>query len=196
MVVWDGMSFDVDRSFEGENWETDPRPTQQYPDEMLKLFEALDATRGVGWLRVDSYLRNLGSQGRSEFAAMLVELRKSLNQHDGRYFIYGQEAETPFFIWVHRSGGIIDWKKVNDKASSAALIRPSETMTGLMVEATAGGTYKAVSTFPITRPVDRTEANAHVFDDAERMRQRAKTFVKGQKAPAQKIQPSVGIPRL
>lgn len=195
-VVWDGMSFDVDRSFEGENWETDPRPTQAYPEEMLKLFGALDATRGYGWLRVDNYFRNLGNEGRSEFAAMLVELRSSLNQHDGRYFIYGQDAETPCFIWLHRSGGIIDWKRVNDKASSAALMAPAERMTGLMIEATASGTYKAASTFSIARPAGRTEANAHIFDNAERMKQRAKNFVKGLKAPTQKIQPASGIPKV
>ncbi|MBB4293295.1 hypothetical protein GGE16_005382 [Rhizobium leguminosarum] len=195
-VVWDGMSFDVDRSFEGENWETDPRPTQEYPDEMLKLLGALDATRKAGWLRADSYLRNLGSEGRKEFAAMLVELRRSLNQHDGRYFIYGQEAETPFFIWLHRSGGIIDWKKVNDKASSAALMTPTGTVTGLMIETTAGGTYKAASTFPVTRHTNRTEANAHIFDEAERIKQRAKNFVRGQKAAPQKIQPAVGLPKV
>lgn len=195
-VVWDGMSFDVDRSFEGENWETDPRPTQEYPEEMLRLFGALDATRKAGWLRADSYLRNLGGEGRSEFADMLLGLRKSLNQHNGRYFVYGQEAETPFFIWLHRSGSIIDWQKVNDKASSAALMMPAATITGLMIEATADGLYKAASTFPVTRPADRTTASAHVFDDAERMKQRAKNFEQSQKAAPQKIPPAVGIPKV
>lgn len=195
-VVWDGMSFDVDRSFEGENWETDPRPTQEYPDEMLKLFGALDATRKAEWLRVDSYFRNLGSKGRSELAAMLVELRKSLNQNDGRYFIYGQEAETPFFIWLHRSGGMIDWQKVGDKASSAALVTPAEKMTGLMVEATAGGTYKSAYTFPVARPAERTDANAHVFEDAERMKQRARKFVQSQKVAPQPARPAVSVPKV
>lgn len=195
-VVWDGMSFDVDRSFEGENWETDPRPTQQYPDEMLKLFGALDATRKTEWLRVDSYFRNLGSEGRSEFAAMLVELRKSLNQNDDRYFIYGQEAETPFFIWLHKSGSMIDWQKVSDKASSAALVTPTEKMTGLMVEATAGGTYKSAYTFSVARPTDRTDANEHVFADAERMKQRARRFVQGQRVAPQSARPAAVIPKV
>lgn len=195
-VVWDGMSFDVDRSFEGENWESDPRPTQEHPEEILKLLGALDATRKAGWLLVESYLRNLGGEGRSEFAAMLVELRKSLKQHDNRYFISSQETETPFFLWLHKSGGIIDWQKVNDKASSAALMTPAETMTGLMIEATAGGNYKAAYTFAVTRPADLTEANAHIFDDAERMKQRAKNFVQGQKESAQEIQSAVGIAKV
>lgn len=195
-VVWDGMSCDIDRSFEGENWETDPRPTQEYPDEMLKLFGALDATRKPEWLRVDSYFRNLGSEGRSEFAAMLFELRKSLDQNDGRYFIYGQEAETPLFIWLHKSGGMIDWQKVGDKASSAALVTLSEKMTGLMVEAKAGGTYKSAYTFSVARPADRTDGNTHVFEDAERMKQRARKFVQGQKVAAQPARPAAAIPKV
>jgi hypothetical protein len=195
-VVWDGMSFDVDRSFEGENWKTGPRPTQDYPEEMLKLFGALDATCKAGWLRVDSYFRNLGSKGRSEFAAMLVELRKSLHQHHSRYFIYGQEAETPFFIWLHKSGGMIDWQKVGDKASSAALVTPAEKMTGLMVEATASGTYKSAYTFSVARPDERTEANAHIFDDAERMKQRAKRFGQDQKVVPKPARPAADVPKV
>lgn len=195
-VMWDGMSFDVDRSFESESWETDQRPTQEYPDEMLRLLRAFDVTRKAGWLRADSYLRNLGSEGRNELAGMLVDLRNSLKQHDGRYFIYGQEVETPFFIWLHRSGGIIDWKKVNDKASSAAVMTSAAAVTGLMIETTAGGNYKAAFTFPITRPASRTEANAHIFDDAERMQQRANNFLRSQRAAPQKIQPAVGNPKI
>lgn len=195
LVMWNGMSFDIDRSFEGKNWETDPRPTQEYPDEMLKLLGALDATRKAGWLRVDSYFRNLGSEGRIEFAAKLAELRKSLNQHEGRYFIFGQEEEKPFFIWLHRSGGIIDWEKVDNKASSASLMIPTRTLTGLMLETTSGGNYKAARTFSVTRPANRAEANAHIFDDAERMKHRAKNIAQGQKIVPQRVKPSVSRPK-
>lgn len=73
---------------------------------------------------------------------------------------------------------------------------PAGTLTGLMIETTAGGTYKAASTFPVTPPTTRTEANAHIFDDAERMKQRAKNFVRGPKAAPQKLQPAVGIPKV
>lgn len=195
-VFWDGMSFDIDRSFEGENWETDPRPAQDYPDEMLNLFGALNATRKAGWLRVDSYFRNLNSEGRSEFADILVQLRKSLDQNNGRYFIYGQEAETPFFIWLHKSGGMIDWQNVCDKASSAALVSPAQKMIGLMVEATAKGAYKSAYAFSVARPPQRTEANAHIFDDAERMKQRANRIVQIPKMAPKRAQPTASVPKL
>ena len=41
MLIWDGMSDIVDRSFEGEDWESRPFPTQDFPEEALKLLEAL-----------------------------------------------------------------------------------------------------------------------------------------------------------
>jgi len=196
LVIWDGMSSEVDRSFEGENCEIDPRPTQYFPDEMLNLLSALDATRKVGWLRVDSYLRNLGSEGREEFASMLLELRKSLKQYKGRYLVYGQDEETPFFIWLHRFGEIIDWSEVNSKASSAALVISTQTMTGLMIETTADGSYKTAYSFPITRPAQRTLSNQHIFADAERMKQRARKFTDTEKAVPQKTKLAVGIPKV
>ncbi|MVA79857.1 hypothetical protein GOZ89_10570 [Agrobacterium vitis] len=194
-VMWDGMSFEVDRSFESVTWETDPRPTQEYPGEMLKLFAALDATRKRGWLRVDSYLRNLGEEGRSEFTAILVDIRKSLSQHDSRYFIYGQEAETPLFMWLQRSGSIIDWNKVNNKAASAALVTPAGVI-GLMIETTGVGTYKAAYTFPVTRPANRTVANAHIFDEAERMQRRTTNVVGGKNAVRQKVMLAARVPKI
>lgn len=58
---------------------------------------------------------------------------------------------------------MIDWQKVNDKASSAALLSPAAILAGLMVEATAGGTCKSAYEFGVTRPAARTEANAHIY---------------------------------
>ena len=196
LVMCDGMSSDVDRSFEGENWETNPRPTQDYPDEMLRLLDALDATRKAGWLRVDSYLRNLGGESRSKFAAMLSELRKSSSQRNHHYSIFSLKVEVAFFLWLHKSGSAIDWKTVNNKASSAALVSSAVTVIGVMIETTASGTYKAVYTFPVIRPAIRTDANADIFDDAERMKQHAKGFVRGQSAVPHKIQHAVGIPKV
>ena len=48
MLVWDGMSDVVDKSFEGKDWESRSFPTQNFPEEVLKLLEALDATRARG----------------------------------------------------------------------------------------------------------------------------------------------------
>jgi hypothetical protein len=59
-LIWDGMSDIIDRSFEGEDWESRPFPTQNFPAEVLKLLEALDTTRARGWLSAESHIRDLG----------------------------------------------------------------------------------------------------------------------------------------
>lgn len=189
MVVWDGMSHDVDRSFEGEDWESSEFPTQKFPQEVLKLLRALDASRASGWLMAESSIRNLGEEGRNDLAKMLAELRKSLNQHPARHFLYG--SDTPFFIWLQRSGDKIDWRNVHDKASAAALLTPTADMTGIMIEATAAGTYKTAYTFEVTKPSSRTDNNAHIYDDAERMKKRAETPARNPAAQLPKM-PRIG----
>jgi hypothetical protein len=172
-VMWDGMSFEVDRSFEGEGWEAGPFPTQVFPDEVLKLLAALDASRSPGWLLAESRIRELGEDGRNNLAAMLAKLRKSLTQYPARYFILGQDVPTPLFIWMQRSGDNLDWQKVNDKAAAAALLSAGGSVTGLIVVATSGGTYKRAYTFPIDSPKPLSEENARIYEEADRMRVRA-----------------------
>jgi len=172
-VMWDGMSFEVDRSFEGEHWEAGPFPTQAFPDEVLKLLAALDASRSPGWLLAESRIRDLGEDGRNNLAAMLAQLRKSLNQNPARYFLFGRDVRTPLFIWMQRSGDNIDWQKVNDKAAAAALLTAGGSVTGIMVVLTSGGTYKTAYTFPVNMPGPRSEDNVRIYDEADRMRVRA-----------------------
>lgn len=185
MVIWDSMSHDVDRSFEGEDWKDRPFSTQNFPQEVLKLLRALDTTRASGWLSVENYIRNLGDEGRNDLAKMLAEFRKSLNQNPARYFLYG--SDTPFFIWLQRSRDKIDWQKVNDKASAAALLYPIGDMTGVMVEATASGTYKMAYTFEVARPTERTDENEYIYQDSERMKKRAGTYVQRLEAQTPKM---------
>lgn len=185
IVIWDAMSHDVDRSFEGEDWEDRPFPTQDFPQEVLKLLGALDSTRASGWLSVESYIRNFSEEGRNDLAKKLTELRSSLKQHPARYFVYG--SDTPFFIWLQQSGDKIDWKKVNDSASAAALHYPVGDITGVMVEATASGTYKTAYTFEVSRPTGRTDDNDHIYQDAERMKKRTETYVRRLEAQAPKM---------
>ena len=127
MLVWDGMSGIVDRSFEGEDWESGPFPTQEFPEEVLKLLGALDATRARGWLSAESHIRDLGEEGRNNLAKMLSDLRQTLNQHPARYFILSGDGE-PFFIWLQQHDHQIDWTRVSNKASAAALaVKASNT---------------------------------------------------------------------
>lgn len=168
MLIWNGMSEIVDKSFEDVNWQCRPFPTQDFPEEVLKLLKALDATRGCGWLSAESHIRDLGEDGRINLAKMLSDLRQTLNQHPARYFLLGGEGQ-PLFVWLQREDQQADWTKVNDKASSAALAVKTSSITCVMAEASADGTYHRAQPFTVHVPTERTEENAHIYEDATRM---------------------------
>lgn len=170
MLLWDGMSDIVDRSFEGEDWERGPFPTQDFPEEVLKLLRALDVTRTRGWLSAESHIRDFGEEGRSNLAKMLSDLCQTLNQHPARYFILAGDGE-PLFVWLQRQDHQIDWTKVNDKASAAGLAVKASNVIGIVAEASADGTYRRAQSFAVHVPTERTEENAHIYEDAARMAQ-------------------------
>lgn len=170
MVTWDGMSDIVDRSFEGEDWESRPFPTQDFPEEVLKLLGALDATRARGWLSAESHIRDLGDEGRNNLAKMLSDLRQTLNRHPARYFTLAGDGE-PLFIWLQQHHHQIDWTRVNDKASAAALAVKASNVIGVVAEVNADGTYHRAQSFAVHVPTERNEEKAHIYEDAARMAQ-------------------------
>ncbi len=174
LVVWNGMSGVVDKSFVGENWEANPIPTQEFPDEVLKLLGALDTTRAPGWLLAESLIRNYGKQVRKDFAKLLSDLSETIEQHSARYFAFAGEGQ-PLFVWLQSAKHNIEWEKINEKASAAALCTKSPDIVGVMVEVSTGGGYDKAIHFKVHLPSERTEENAHIFDDAKRMSQRSRT---------------------
>jgi hypothetical protein len=170
MIIWDGMCDIVDKSFEGENWGSRPFPTQDFPQEVLKLLEALDVTRASGWLSSDSHIRDLGAEGRNNLAKMLSDIRKTLNQHPSRYFLLGGDGE-PLFVWLQQHNQQIDWTKVNDKACAAALAVKASNIIVVVAEVSKDGTYHGAQSFAVLVPTARTEENDHIYEDAARMAQ-------------------------
>lgn len=168
MLIWDGMCDIIDKSFEGEDWENRPFPMQNFPGEVLKLLEALDATRARGWLSADSRIRDLGEEGRNNLAKMLSDLRQTLNKHPSRYFLLSGDGE-PLFIWLQQHGHQIDWTRVNDKASAAALAVKATNVISVVAEVSADGSYQQVQSFTVHTPTARTEENAYIYQDAARM---------------------------
>lgn len=168
MLIWDGMSDIVDRSFEGEDWETNPFPTQDFPEEVRKLLDALNLTRAHGWLSAESYIRDLGEEGRKNLAKMLTGLRETLSQHPARYFTLPGDGK-PLFVWLQQHGQQIDWAKVNDKASAASLAVKASNMVGVVAEVGFDGGYYQAHSFWALIPTARTEENIPIYEDAARM---------------------------
>ena len=173
MVIWNGMSEIVDKSFERADWDNRALPTQEFPEEVLKLLGALNAMRAPGWLAAESHIRNLGAEGRSNLARLLSDLRKTLNQHPARYFLF--DGEPPLFIWLQQHKQKIDWTKVSDKACATALAVKASHVIGVVADVSAEGSYFRAQPFAVQIPTEQTEKNIHIYDDAARMAQSRRT---------------------
>lgn len=173
LVVWDGMSNVIDRSFEGESWEDNPIPTQKFPEELLNLLGALDATRVHGWLLAESLIRNYGEQARNDLAKLLSDLGKTIGQHPERYFAFAGDGQ-PLFVWMQSSKHPVEWKRINDKASAVALCTESPDVVGVFIEVGNGCAYEKAQYFKVDSPSKQSKKNAHIFDEAKKMRLRTK----------------------
>tara|TARA_R110001583_G_C5668839_1_gene410504 strand:+ start:87 stop:707 length:621 start_codon:yes stop_codon:yes gene_type:complete len=168
------MSGIVDRAFESKQWETTPKPTQEFPDVVLKVLSALDLCREPGWLSVDSLIRNFGEEARNDFAKYLSDLDKTIEQHLALYFTFGNEGE-PIFVWMQNSKYEVEWGKVNDKASAVALSISSSKLIGVLLKVGKLGAYEAAQYFECHAPVEQTKDNTLIFEDSKRMSLKTKS---------------------
>jgi len=171
LVVWDGMSNVIDSNFEGESWDDYPIPTQEFPNELLKLLGALDTARAQGWLSAESLIRNYGEQARKDLALLMSNFGKTIGLHPERYFAFAGDGPL-LFVWMQSSEHDVVWKKINDKASAAALCTGSTDIVGVFIEVGKRFTYEKAQYFKVDAPYEQSETNAHIFDDAKRMSQR------------------------
>ena len=170
MTIWNGWDDVVNRHFEGEDWETRKIPTQEFPDEVLRLLIAIDQTRAPGWLAVESLIRTYGEDGRKDLANLLFKCRATLDKHNSRYFMLA--GKPSLFVWLQKSSTDFDMQAVTNKAAAAALSANSASTVFIFAAADAVGGYGRAFSFPVDVPVAQTPENATIFNEADRMRSR------------------------
>ncbi|WP_257291236.1 SEC-C metal-binding domain-containing protein, partial [Endozoicomonas sp. ONNA1] len=168
LVVWSDMSDAIDQSFEGEEWEKNPKPVQGFPDEVLRLLTALDTTQAPGWLTAESIIRNFGGEARENFAHIFGDLSKTLDEHPSRYFAFGGEGQ-PLFVWIQRSERRVKWEEIKNKASAAALSTKLPQIDGIFITVRSNQTIDEAHYFLAHSPSEHKTENSHIFDEAERM---------------------------
>ena len=168
LVVWNDMSDVIDQSFEGEDWEKNPKPTQGFPNEVLRVLAALNSTQTPGWLTAESLIRNYGGEARENFANIFENLSKTLNQHPSRYFTFGGEGQ-PLFVWIQRSEQSVKWEEVKDKASAAALASKLSEIDSILITIRSDQTIDKSYYFLAHSPSEQKTENSHIFEEAERM---------------------------
>ncbi|QQM32357.1 SEC-C domain-containing protein [Martelella lutilitoris] len=186
LVLWDRMSEVIDKCFEGPDWEGEPLPSQTFPDELLRLLKAIGTTRSPGWLSAEGRIRDLGEEGRDEFAQSLHELRLTLPERSFRYFVLSKD-NLPIFLWLQRHGTDVDWQTVNDKASAASLAFDLANPIGLLIDVSPDGQYHSAETFSVSVPAAQTAENKHVYEDARQMKERGRRV--GNQRPTKRARP-------
>lgn len=173
LVICEGLSGIVDIFFESEEWETAPKPTQYFPDVVLKTLSALDSSRKPGWLSVDSLIRDFGEEARNKFGKYLSDLDKTLDQYPARYFAFGGEV-VPIFVWMQNSQYEVEWGKVNDRASAVAISIDAKELMGVLIKVGKDRVYETAQHVRVNVPTEKTESNEHIYEEAKRMSERTK----------------------
>lgn len=170
LILWDGMSEVVDRHFQGDDWESRPVPSQEYPAELLDLLRALNRARAPGWLAGESAIRSYGEEARNDLARTLTTFRQTLAQYPSRYFQF--IGSPSLFVWLQRARTPVNLRNVKDKASAAALAAKASDMIAILALVDVREGYVAAERFVAEIPAERTAENSAIFEDAERMRGR------------------------
>ena len=179
LILWEGMSDVIDRSFNGANWELNAPPSQPFPEEVTKLLSALDFTRAPGWLLVGTCIRNYNEQARNDLDKALSTLGKSLENYPARFFALATSGQL-LFIWMQNSTSEINWQMINDKSSAAALSAPTFEAIGVIVTVANATSYLSATRFEIHRHQVQTAENSHIFIDAQQMKLTHQTITQHQ----------------
>src|SRR3546814_20189859 len=111
---------------------------------------------------------DLGEEGRNNLAKMLSDLRQTLSKHPARYFILSGEGK-PLFVWLQQHDHQVDWTRVNDKASAAALAVKASNVIGVVAEVSADGIYHRAQSFAVHIPTVRMDENDTIYEEAARI---------------------------
>ena len=140
-VILDGMCEKVNAYFEGEDWLSNPIPTQEFPNELKALLHALNTSRATGWLSCESCIRDfsLGHEGRNKVSNMLQTLRMSLGERDYRYFsVSGSET---LIVWLQRIGTEHNADLMLEKVQESAIAANSSKIICVLAWVSPNGNY-------------------------------------------------------
>lgn len=170
LIWWDGQSDPIDDYFANGEFEAKPFPEKDYPKEGKALLDALNMSRGKGWLSVTSHIRNFGEEARNNFSTMLAQVRASLSQKVSRYFQIGDDP--PLFMWLQRTGYVPDMNVLRTKACAGAVMAGCSRTFTVLAYVTPDGTYSRVVPVSVDVPAIGTPDYDAIQDEVSRMNAR------------------------
>ncbi|WP_316233797.1 hypothetical protein [Bradyrhizobium sp. SZCCHNPS2010] len=177
MATWDGFSEAIDEYFTGDDWQSKPVPTQDYPAEIEEIFGALDRSRPKGWLEIDAYLRNSGSEFRDSIAPVLRDMKASLKKHQVRRFLFGNDE--PIQIYFTKEMGQPSVRELQHHGEVACLIAKIANIRVVILDCDASGRVVGARTARVKAPpIIRTDY-PQLAAEADRLKSRSLLGAKG-----------------
>lgn len=173
-VAWDSFSEIVDQHFEGPDWDTNPVPSQSFPEPLERLLQALDRIRPAGWLAVDACLRDYDGETRDNLARFIDQLEQTLIQQPRRRFQFGDNA--PLQLWLCRQGEFPSRQEMQYQAEVACLVVGSRKMDVLLVGYEAIGQISGLACISFPAPSLLRRDFGTLQAEAERQRGRKLKF--------------------
>ena len=114
-----GSSGVVDKHFRGDTWMTASAPSRKYSKPLAAVLKALDKLRPSGWLEMDSYIRDLSDNGKSDLTTFLTRSKATLRNTPVLHFLV--DDDLPLQVWLCRSGAEPLSKAMRDKGEAFCL---------------------------------------------------------------------------
>lgn len=149
-VMWDAFSDSIDAYFMAEGWEQQPPPRQSMPPEAQAILDALDRSKPLGWLKCETYIRNLDDDGRTNLATIVGNLVPTLVQYPQRRFVLS--GDVPMQFWLTRSGSPPNPEILRHKGEVACLALNVSRMPAIVLQITPQGGIEHASCCELRAP--------------------------------------------
>ena len=143
------MSNCVDRVFEKSNVYNDTKLDTKIPLDVNKLLGAINKYRPKLWLRIDNDIRDFDYQSRLNFDEILGRMRKSINEHKFRYFVYDGILDQ-IYVFLYKHGTQPERNSIIEIVNRTAELA-SDKPIALLISLTREGFYKKASVLSFER---------------------------------------------
>ncbi len=157
----------IDDYFAVDDWAKSPPPGQKMPQHYQAVLTALEHTAAPGWLRGDSFLRNLGGDSRKTLDDHLRAAIKRLRRQPMARFILSGEQDVVVSVCPHRGEGDPD---APDRARSLALAMDKDGSYAIEVRIKPSGIISQAHASWIIRPTPDNPEFARLERDAGKLR--------------------------
>ena len=171
LLLWDSFSDVVDEYFEGLDWQKKPVPAQKYSARLISILQKLDELRPVGWLWLDSHIRNLSDEGRENLKGVIEQLLPSLSIHPRRRVLFGDE--NPVQIWLHSRNENPSEREIVRQGEIACLFAKAPIVPVLILEYEVDGTLLVAGCRFVKAPLALRAEYPELVAEAKRQGARA-----------------------